>query len=423
MSQFVEQSHRSNDLERPVDPTRVGVATLRGSRAKHYQFIDGLRGVLAVYVLFHHFLGWNLASDLPTGLKLLGKPFCFGHSAVCIFIVLSGFSLHLPVVKCEMGRLRGGFGSYLLRRSRRILPAYYAALLLSMTAVWIGSWISPAISNDLTFASVFSHLFLIHTWVPGQTGTINVALWSVATEWHIYFLFPLVLLPAWRKSGSIGLILVAIVIGLTPQFVLPSQSMVGGCPWFVILFAIGMVTAKIFVHRNEANRVVDISVLVGTVTAFLIVRHFAPGMDSGVGWSDVQWLKDGLVGVAAGCMLLLGLEFAQETDSAKKGLFASPVRLLETRVCRRLGMLSYSLYATHCAILTLIAALASLYSLSAIGSFTIRAFIGIPIAILLAHLVSLWFELPFLSPKPKEKVASQSIVESTGVELCSTTSA
>ena len=94
---------------------------------KHFDYIDGLRGFLAVYVACHHFLGWNMAADLPRPLRMIGALFTFGHPAVCGFIVLSGFSLMLPVAGSADSR-RAGFWNYLSRRggysphTMRLLP-------------------------------------------------------------------------------------------------------------------------------------------------------------------------------------------------------------------------------------------------------------------------------------------------------------
>lgn len=145
----------------------------------HLGFLDGLRGLAAFYVVCHHFLAWS-SSALPRWAQRAVSWADFGHTAVGIFIVLSGFSLMLPVARSQNGRLRGGVRLYLSRRARRILPPYYAALLLSLLP-------SALFSRPLTLASVLSHAVLLHNLDPRWCHDINMALWSVATEWQIYF--------------------------------------------------------------------------------------------------------------------------------------------------------------------------------------------------------------------------------------------
>ena len=65
--------------------------------AIHLPYLDSIRGVAAIYVAIHHI--WQFIvfqppyANLPKVFKLLD----FGHAAVGIFIVLSGYCLMLPI--------------------------------------------------------------------------------------------------------------------------------------------------------------------------------------------------------------------------------------------------------------------------------------------------------------------------------------
>jgi peptidoglycan/LPS O-acetylase OafA/YrhL len=368
---------------------------------KHFDYMDGLRGFLAVYVVCHHFLGWNMPASLPPRLKLISSAFAYGHPAVCAFIVLSGFSLMLPVTASPDGHIRGGFWGYLRRRGRRILPAYYAALALSVAAVPVSLLIMPDFPNDVTAASVVSHLLLIHNLVPGQHGTINMALWSVATEWQIYFLFPLVLLPVWRRCGSAALLATAFGLGAVPQVVLaPGSDLLHACPWFLGLFALGMVAAVVVDGTGPAvtwparPTALGIAALAG----YCGLKLIRPGSDIGSGWASIQWLKDGAVGLACACLLVA-------CTSRSVGAYMSTRRrnpilaLLGSPVGRWFGLLSYSLYATHCAVLRVMRALVARAEFGPSLSFVVMAVVGIPVAVGLAYLTSRWFEVPYLSQR------------------------
>jgi len=69
-------------------------------------FLDGLRGLSALYVTLFHL---GAPAGLPLGISLAWEWTHFGRSAVGVFIVLSGYSLMLPVARSADGRLRGGF--------------------------------------------------------------------------------------------------------------------------------------------------------------------------------------------------------------------------------------------------------------------------------------------------------------------------
>ena len=105
----------------PGQPGRVRLA-----------FLDGLRGLSALYVTVFHI---GLPAGLPPPLIFALGWSRFGHSVVGIFIVLSGYSLMLPVARSKNGQFRGGVWNYLKRRAFRILPPYYAALALSIAAL------------------------------------------------------------------------------------------------------------------------------------------------------------------------------------------------------------------------------------------------------------------------------------------------
>ena len=126
----------------PPNPTNQNLAflpepekTKRAEKAGHLLFLDGLRALAALFVVMHH--SWLEIwppeyHRAPLGLmaKASGWLF-FGHYAVALFIVLSGFSLMLSVVR-NNGILRGGMKTFFLRRARRILPPYYFALGISL---------------------------------------------------------------------------------------------------------------------------------------------------------------------------------------------------------------------------------------------------------------------------------------------------
>src|SRR5205807_7495201 len=127
---------------------------------------------------------WDAAShQLPSGpWRHLLFLALFGRLAVALFIVISGFCLMLPVSRRELD-LRGGVPRFFAKRARRILPPYYASIVLALLLlpVRVGKW------------DLLSHLLLIQNLDPTRAVAINGVLWSIAVEWQIYFWFPLFL--------------------------------------------------------------------------------------------------------------------------------------------------------------------------------------------------------------------------------------
>src|SRR6266567_178843 len=98
-------------------------------------YVDGIRATAALYVALTHaynYAGVNTNPDAPRWLKLASGWLGYGHYAVDVFIVISGFCLMFPVVASPGGDLRSGLGRYFKRRALRILPPYYAALFLTL---------------------------------------------------------------------------------------------------------------------------------------------------------------------------------------------------------------------------------------------------------------------------------------------------
>src|SRR5882724_12742624 len=209
------------------------------------EYLDGLRAVAALYVvLFHAGVGFN-SGPLSGVARIVWHTLVFGHDAVAILIVLSGYCLMLPVARAE-GQLARGLWHYFARRAWRILPPYYAAVLGSLlllalvpaletptTTIWADSF--PAFG----LAPVGSHLLLIHNLYRSLANRIDGPLWSVATEWQIYFFFPLLLLPIWRRLGAALRVLVGFIVGGSLLWLAPEAADTAAS-WYLGLFALGM---------------------------------------------------------------------------------------------------------------------------------------------------------------------------------------
>ena len=94
----------------------------------HLQFLDGMRGLAALYVATAHIVGESAAGQSRFWQFSL-HWLLFARLSVAVFIVLSGYCLMIPVARNTAGEIPGGFTAYIKRRSRRILPPYYLALV------------------------------------------------------------------------------------------------------------------------------------------------------------------------------------------------------------------------------------------------------------------------------------------------------
>jgi len=316
-------------------------------------YLDGLRATAALYVvMFHAVLGFS-GDNLTGAWRLLRRAFAFGHEAVAIFIVLSGYCLTLPLAR--RGALAVDLGTFLQRRALRILPPYFAALMLSLALLGVPvlrtAHTGTIWDNSLpgfSFGSILSHLLLVHNWSPLWGYQINGPLWSVASEWQIYFFFPLVLLPTWKRSGPLGMLAVAALLGFAPLWLWPGPAHVA-IPWYLLLFTLGMLASALgFSDAPLAQRWRDQAPLGGICAAC-----WGACVAFSMGWPKVWFsskpLTDVLVGLSSAVLLAFLTRRAGRVGRARGVL----LRVLESRLLVGVGHFSYSLYLTHLPIVAL----------------------------------------------------------------------
>lgn len=326
--------------ELPAQPSETPAARL--------QFIDGMRGLAALYVVFHHaYLEATRPPEFASIVQALGPArilFESGKLAVDVFIVLSGYVLMLPIIRAQ-GRMRSP-GSYLLRRCRRILPPYYVALAVSLLTIVLipemnqrhGSlWDKTLPAFDA--GTILSHLFLFFNLSPQWAYKINHAMWSIATEFQIYLLFPLLLLPLWRRFGLAAMTIVAFALTAPLGYLLP--SVLPARPWYLGLFAMGMCAAVVGFSQDPQNQRRGASAGWSWLALAAVFAGAALAM-AGTRMKSHAWLADVVVGLAT--MAVIVVCASSQTQSI---IHRRLLPVFQSRVAVLLGAFSYSLYLIH----------------------------------------------------------------------------
>jgi peptidoglycan/LPS O-acetylase OafA/YrhL len=361
--------------------------------------IDGLRATAALVVFVNHAYAqvWHPTGPVqPSGLySAFSYSLVAGHLAVTVFIVISGFCLTLPVI--YHGTLRGGVVGFMKNRARRILPPYYAALLLCLLliATIIGDvtgslWDVPVLRLETT--TLISHFILMQDLFG--TGAINYAFWSIAVEWHIYFLVPL-LVWSWRKLGPWQTVLAALIVGYALRIGLAETRVERANPHYIGMFALGMLAA--YVARSTEERYVKLR--------------------KGFPWVALGML--GLLGVAAVTKLWgvvpsterfyildlpIGLMAAAALVLASGPEPGRLTRIFNWRPLVAIGTFSYSLYLIHAPLLQIL----WLYVMKPLNlgheaQFIFLHSIGLGLVLLASYGFHLAFEAPFMkAPQPKQ---------------------
>ena len=380
----------------PAEPALFsGEAPVNPAPRLHLDYLDGLRALAALFVLLHHgyISVWNIfAQRYPSGLlDRLTHWMIYGHFAVSVFIVISGFSLMLPLVRGD-GALKGGPTAFFKRRARRILPPYYCAMGLSLL-VWLflfsHDWRHPGLPFSL--ADILSHLFLVHNFSRATMGTINGTFWSIAVESQIYLVFPL-LVWLWKRIGPEATLLLTILVGYGGRWLLETRypDQIGLTAHYLTLFCMGMFgTTVAFSPAENWRRMREGKFwpwLAMGLFVWLIALCTYWGWDKALGAR--QHHTDFLVGLCAMCLLIL----------ASRSTSNLPRKALSLRPLPFLGSFAYSIYLSQLPLLLIYRKfLMQPGQMSENAMFALFLLLGFPLLIGGAYLFFLACERPFLN--------------------------
>jgi len=322
-----------------VSAAKAGVAAEKGAAigSRHrLRGVDGLRAVAALWVVLFHIHAFSGAHiGVIPGADLFLRS---GSTGVSLFLVLSGFCLYLPFAGYRNSRF--DTKTFLIRRCRRLLPAYYVSLAMTIAAVVVaGSSLGlatyrgwPAVGQLLT------HMTMTHTLFPSGFYALNGAYWSLALEWQLYLTLPLLIFGirrwglAWTAAAAISVnvlyrLLLFVLISqhrmaadsLLATAVLPNQL-----PGRWAEFVFGMVAAEL----HQAGVLLRIRLIwAGPVMLALVALSL---LSVGNQWSHM--LFGGVF------VLLLGVVLKADNLVAT---------IISWNPLARLGTMSYSLYLVH----------------------------------------------------------------------------
>ena len=368
-------------------------------------FLDGLRGLAALYVALFHVVGAQRLAQTGLPLRLATGWMHYGYYAVDVFIVLSGYCLMLPVARAADRHLRGGLGQFFHRRARRILPPYYAACAASLLLILAARLAKTHVQADepgvFASANLLAHLLLLHNLQPAWSSSINIVLWSVATEWQIYFVFALLLLPVWRRFGSLAAIGTGFFLGFLPHWLLPTgHNLDQARPWYIGLFAMGMAGA-VLGFSAEARQAYWRARL---PWGWLSLGFFAAAcLLEGLSTQEQQslWLKDPLVGAATVCLIIRCAQALTNPSGANPPFL---LHIFERPWVVGLGTFSYSLYLMNIPAMWIFKLALHPLHLAPSVELGVRILAGPLFMVVVAYPFHLAFERPFLStmqhPRP-----------------------
>ena len=306
-----------------------------------YNYVEGIRALACLTVVLNHAVAEAYPVlyhvDIPPMLSFLNLWFAFGHHAVTAFIVVSGFCLGLPLAAGDFSK-PVAFGQFMARRLARIVPPYYAALVMSLLVCYTMFKFPSGMHFDFSAhprpSDIAAHVLLIQN-VFG-TGQINYSLWSIATELHIYMLFPFLVAMLRKRNGWIAAAAIA-VAAYGISYLVMDTRLDRAAVHFVGAFICGI--AASWVTRSEhpvAKRLRTFSgwplVALGGLAGIVFWTNSLPFAQ----YQAFQLAQDAVVMLAITALLIACTKVK------------SPLRLLlEAKPLVWIGERSYSLYLLH----------------------------------------------------------------------------
>jgi peptidoglycan/LPS O-acetylase OafA/YrhL len=317
----------------------VGAAPAKNAKGGefHIPSLDGIRAVSFMIVFVSHA---GLGHVVPGGL------------GVTVFFFLSGY-LITTLLRLERDRTGSvSLRDFYIRRAFRIWPPFYTVLLFAIALTALGLLPEKLKLGSVLaqFAHIANYWFVMRDSYGFPSGT--VVYWSLAVEEHFYLVFPWVFIVLNRSLAGRARLQAGLLLGLCALVL----------AWrFVLVFGFNSTPDRTALCSDTR---ID-SILFGCVLA--VVGN--PMLDPWAG-SKALWTRVLLPLAVVGMVLSLTLRmpwFRETLRYTVQGLalvpfFAvairypdwGPMRLLNQRFVRRLGLLSYSLYLCHQVILVVV---------------------------------------------------------------------
>ena len=307
---------------------------MNAARMNYRPDIDGLRAVAVLAVVLNH-----LSAPLLPG----------GYVGVDVFFVISGY-LITGIISREMAQGQFTFARFSERRARRIFPALFAMLAVTLLASYLlllPSDMKSTLKGTLGTLFFASNLVFWREMAAGYFAATDLGLnpllhtWSLAVEEQFYLLFPVLLLLCYRNARQriVPVLLLCALLSLSAAALLVKSKSV----------------AVFFLSPFRAWEL-----LVGALLTFnalpLLGSRMAREMAAGMGLLAILWAcfiydrGTTFPGLAA-LPPVLGTAAVIHAGASGSSL---ATKLLQTRTMVFVGLISYSLYLWHWPLIVLV---------------------------------------------------------------------
>lgn len=314
--------------------------------------LNMVRGIAAFVVLFGHwrsifFVDWPQVRQRSLFLEIFYGSTKYGHEAVVVFFVLSGYLIGRTVLRAIWAG-RWSARHYIFHRLVRLELVLVPALLLCWlwdssgihifrpSATYLGTGGSSVLLSNipdlLKFHIFIGNLAFLQTLRVPCFGT-DQPLWSLANEFWYYALFPCLAIFLTSSFSWIRRVIAALVMAALALFI--GKWMLGG--FFIWLLGV----ALIFLPGPKGHKKISYWLLLITAVLLVLtqlVLTFSPGKPEG----NID--TDYILGILVAFLLYSLLHWPYQ------------ISRFYQKIAKQAAGFSYTLYLTHMPILVFFSA-------------------------------------------------------------------
>jgi peptidoglycan/LPS O-acetylase OafA/YrhL len=318
----------------PVSSVLPSVSQVSGER-RHIPGLDGLRGLAIIGVMLFHFLPYSDEAGAANPLIKYGLLAAHaGQTGVDLFFVLSGFLI--TGILLDTKNRPHYFKYFYARRTLRIFPLYYGALVVIASSLLIKALLDNRMPEDFN-NQIWLWLYLTNVAVFLGISTPAVHFWSLAVEEHFYLIWPWLVFFLSRKALVFSCVfLIAAALGLRLVLALQGLDTFYLTPCRMDQLACGGLLAVVAAKEGRLEAISGgLRWLFGALLIALIPLYL---WKTGTGDPLIQTLKPSLLAATYACLLVWIVV------APPRSLIAM---LFSSQLMRAFGKYSYGLYVFH----------------------------------------------------------------------------
>ncbi len=261
---------------------------MKSPNIKYLPAVDHLRGFAAALIVFYHglhLISYEMKFNAPFSFSpwpQTNNPFVAvlieGHTAVALFMVLSGFIFAYGALGRKIAYL-----PFIRNRFLRIYPLFMVLTLL-------GLLVYP--ERFTLFAMLNTIFFRANTAASLPLGAFSAMFWAIAVEFQFYLLFPL-LHKIWTRLGGWSLALLLTLALVIKGLVAVNAESVRDLAYFTLVgrmdqFLLGMILAWAYQITRDHEQIMAhaFPFTLAAIIALLFGFHKLAG-----GWPSESFLK------------------------------------------------------------------------------------------------------------------------------------